>query len=89
MSNESSVQSTATRAGLTASRRLLQMRCALPLAATTDLATRPFCPGEDDEAWLVVNNRAFSWHPEQGGWDTEILAGRLQETWFDAEGRPG
>jgi mycothiol synthase len=76
----------ATRAGLTASRRLLQMRCALPLAATTDLATRPFCPGEDDEAWLAVNNRAFSWHPEQGGWDTATLAGRLQESWFDAEG---
>ena len=76
----------AARAGLVASRRLLQMRCPLPLPVTTDLTTRPFRPGEDDEAWLVVNNRAFSWHPEQGGWDASVLAGRMAEPWFDPQG---
>ena len=76
----------AARAGLVASRRLLQMRCPLPPEATTDLVTRRFRPGEDDEAWLVVNNRAFSWHPEQGGWDAAVLAGRMAEPWFDPEG---
>ena len=34
---------------------------------------RPFRPDRDDEAWLRVNNRAFSWHPDQGGWDRERL----------------
>jgi len=76
----------AAHAGLVASRRLLQMRCPLPLDVTTDLVTRPFRPGEDDAVWLAVNNRAFSWHPEQGGWDASVLAGRLAEPWFDPEG---
>ncbi len=76
----------AARAGLVPSRRLLQMRCALPAAETTDLSTRPFQPGEDDEAWLAVNNRAFSWHPEQGGWDASRLEVRFAEPWFDPEG---
>jgi len=76
----------ARRAGLVGARRLLQMRCPLPLATTTDLVTRPFRPGVDNAAWLEVNNRAFSWHPEQGGWDASVLAGRLAEPWFDAEG---
>jgi len=79
-------ETAAAHAALVASRRLLQMRCPLPLAVTTDLVTRPFRPGEDDEAWLAVNNRAFSWHPEQGGWDASVLAGRMAEPWFDPEG---
>ncbi|GAB3696436.1 mycothiol synthase [Corynebacterium nasicanis] len=38
-----------------------------------------------EEAWLTANNEAFSWHPEQGGWDRERLS-RAQETdWFAAE----
>lgn len=76
----------AAHAGLVASRRLLQMRCPLPLGVTTDLVTRAFRPGQDDEAWLTVNNRAFSWHPEQGGWDASVLDGRMAEPWFDPEG---
>jgi mycothiol synthase len=72
--------------GLTPVRSLFQMRCALPPSETTEVATRAFRPGEDDEAWLAVNNRAFSWHPEQGGWTAEDLAGRMAEPWFDPEG---
>jgi mycothiol synthase len=47
--------------------------------------TRPFTPGDAD-AWLRVNNRAFSDHPEQGGWTPEMLALRTAEPWFDPEG---
>ncbi len=76
----------ADEVGLVPVRSLLQMRRPLPLDATTDLVTRPFRPGEDDEAWLAVNNRAFAWHPDQGGWTQEVLAGRMAEAWFEPEG---
>lgn len=35
--------------------------------------------------WLAVNNEAFSWHPEQGGWDRARLRDATQASWF----RPG
>ena len=73
-------------AGLVPARRLFQMRRSLPLEDTTDLPTRPFRPGADDQAWLTVNNRAFDWHPDQGGWTPEVLTGRMAEPWFDPEG---
>lgn len=79
-------ETAAAAAGLTPWRRLLQLRCPLPLAETTDLVTRPFRPGVDDDAFLAVNNRAFHWHPEQGGWDRATLAGRRAEPWFDPAG---
>lgn len=71
--------------GLVEVRRLHQMRVPLPIGATTDLPVRPFRPGVDDLAWLEVNNRAFAWHPDQGGWTPERLTSQIAEAWFDAE----
>lgn len=74
----------AAKVGLQRGRDLLQMRRALPIEGQpAGLAVRAFRFGEDDQRWLEVNNRAFEWHPEQGGWDQETLAAQLREPWFD------
>ncbi|MBN9645025.1 mycothiol synthase [Corynebacterium mendelii] len=36
--------------------------------------------------WLEVNNQAFSWHPEQGGWDAARLEEATATDWFDPAG---
>lgn len=72
--------------GLAPGRRLLQMRVPLPIAATTDVATRPFRVGNDESEWLEVNNAAFHWHGEQGGWDLATLHQREREPWFSPAG---
>ncbi|MBK4139823.1 mycothiol synthase [Corynebacterium macginleyi] len=36
-----------------------------------------------DKEWLRVNNEAFSWHPEQGGWDLERLHRGMEADWLD------
>ncbi|MCP3853240.1 MAG: mycothiol synthase [Actinomycetia bacterium] len=76
----------ALRLGLHPDRALHQMRCPLPLDRSS-LAVRTFVPGSaDEDSWLAVNNRAFAWHPDQGGWDIGRLHGQMAEDWFDAEG---
>lgn len=73
--------------GLTERRDLLQLRRPLPADPPPEgFATRAFRPGEDDEAWLALNNELFAWHPEQSGWTQADLAERLAAPWFDAEG---
>lgn len=72
--------------GLTPGRTLYQMRVALPLAVGTDVPTRPFEIGRDEQAWLEVNNTAFAEHAEQGSWDLATLQLREREDWFDPQG---
>lgn len=76
----------AAEVGLSPGRSLYQMRRALPLGQEVTISTRPFRPGQDEQAWLEVNNRAFEWHPEQGRWDLGTLRSREAQTWFDAKG---
>jgi mycothiol synthase len=81
----------ATRLGFTQLRELWQMRRSLldPLPdpeLPAGVRIRAFVPGQDDEEFLRVNNAAFHWHPEQGGWDRSQLRLREAEPWFDPAG---
>jgi mycothiol synthase len=73
--------------GLTQSRDIFQMRRPLPADdPPAGFVTRPFRVGEDEEAWLTVNNRAFAGHPDQSAWDRDLLRQRMAEPWFDPNG---
>lgn len=70
--------------GLTPWRELLQMRCPLPAPAPA-VTTRAFTT-DDIDGFLAANNRAFHWHPEQGGMTRADVEARMAEPWFDADG---
>jgi mycothiol synthase len=81
----------AERFGFTKARVLLQLRRSLlsPLERPRlpeGVRLRPFVVGADEQRFVEVNNRAFAWHPEQGGWDVESVRIREAEAWFDPEG---
>ena len=81
----------AAQINLKPGRNILQLEVKLPLAqeilaSTEKISTVSFQVGVDETNWLSVNNRAFSNHPEQGGWTIETLLSRLSESWFNASG---
>lgn len=47
---------------------------------------RTFLPGQDEQEWLRVNAAAFAHHPEQALIDSDDLADRMTEPWFDPKG---
>jgi mycothiol synthase len=62
---------------------------ALPLPALEvpeGVAIRPLRVGEDEDAVVALNNRAFAWHPEQSGWTRADVTEIEAEPWFDAAG---
>ena len=83
-------QSTAEALGLATVRELLQMRRSLrgvpEPTVPSGVTSRTYAGPDDDAELLRVNNAAFSWHPEQGGWTAEDLAQRRAEAWFDPAG---
>jgi mycothiol synthase len=72
--------------GLRRTREVLRMWRELPIREPWSLEVRPFVPGQDDDAWIEVNNRAFTWHPDQADFTPERLAAKMAEPWFDADG---
>jgi mycothiol synthase len=83
-------QATASALGLVAVRALVQMRRSLrdvPEPRIPDgVRIRTYAGTGDDAELLRVNNAAFAYHPEQGGWSTAQLDERRSEPWFDPAG---
>ncbi len=83
-------RATADTLGLVVARELLQMRRALtdlPAVNIPDGVRIATYSGPAHDAELLrVNNAAFAWHPEQGGWTDADIAERHDEPWFDPEG---
>lgn len=76
----------AARVGLHQHRVLHQMRRSLPVGVPWDIPVRPFVPGQDDDAVLEVNRRAFVAHPDQGHMSRAQFEARMAEHWFDPAG---
>ncbi|NQE88024.1 mycothiol synthase [Nocardia terpenica] len=90
--NLAPARAVAGRLGLTMARELWQMKRSLAtpelpeLEVPGDLVLRTYAGPSDDAEVLRVNNAAFSWHPEQGGWTEADIAVRRDSSWFDPAG---
>lgn len=81
----------AEKLGFARSRVLWQMRRSLEersadVSLPPGVRIRPFVVGADEPEFLRVNNAAFDWHPEQGGWGHDDVAVRESAPWFDPAG---
>ncbi|GAA2421748.1 mycothiol synthase [Mycolicibacterium llatzerense] len=88
--NLDAARATASALGLTAVRELWQMRRSLsalpPLSDAPGVRLTTYPGPEVDTELLRVNNAAFHWHPEQGGWTQADVDERRGESWFDPAG---
>ncbi|MFC8178429.1 MULTISPECIES: mycothiol synthase [Nocardiaceae] len=90
--NIDAARALASTLGLSVARELLQLRRPLAEPALPDVivpdnvSLRTYRGHQDDAELLRVNNAAFSWHPEQGGWTEKDIAERRDEAWFDPAG---
>jgi mycothiol synthase len=90
--NLAPARAVASHLGLHVARELLQMRRPLAAPELPDVVVpdgvslRTYRGHQDDAELLRVNNAAFSWHPEQGGWTDRDIAERRDEQWFDPAG---
>jgi mycothiol synthase len=88
--NLDAARATAAALGLTAVRELWQMRRSLaalpPLTQVPGVRLTTYPGPEVDAELLRVNNAAFHWHPEQGGWTQAEVDERRGESWFDPAG---
>lgn len=84
-------RATASALGLVTVRELVQMRRSLrdvptPATPAPGIEIRTYAGTADDPELLRVNNAAFAYHPEQGGWTEVQLDERRNEPWFDPAG---
>ncbi|WP_205874846.1 mycothiol synthase [Mycobacterium camsae] len=86
-------RATASALGLVTVRQLVQMRRQLrgiadpaPPDRLREVRIRTYAGPADDAELLRVNNAAFSYHPEQGGWTEREIDERRGESWFDPAG---
>ena len=81
----------AERLGLSRVREMWQMRLefADPLPEPVwpaGIGVRTFVQGQDEDAVVAVNKRAFDWHPEQGALTADDVRATEAEPWFDPAG---
>ena len=88
--NLEQARATAMALGLKPVRELWQMCRPLqdlpPVAIPSGIHVRTYRGPADDAELLRVNNAAFAWHPEQGGWTADDIAERRSARWFEADG---
>ena len=81
---------TADALGLVPVRELMQMRRSLRDVPDAEVGNgvriRTYGGPGDDAELLRVNNAAFAWHPEQGGWTQADIEERRAEPWFEPAG---